>query len=380
MSLLIFSGISIGVFLLALMVSKRNKLQADRYLILYLVFFVTSQIFFLAESYGFFTTGPWMLLGRVSYLLGAPLFFYYLYTLTKGSRPSTLLVILTLLPAAGYVLMFTYYYVLGFDNSMVIKDGLLYIDNKLSFFWTLFVILFVLSDPFYITWFYFLFRDYKKRMHRSLSSTDHVNLNWLTILFYCWAISALILFPISAFSIGHSWISLNALQGLLQLFNVAFIFVAGYYGFRQASVFTDNEVPKAQRETKAAVYERSGLTKKQASAYHSHLLLLMKKEKPYLEGELTARILAEKAGISTNHLSQVLTQEQRQNFFDFVNGYRVQEVKEKMADPNFSHYTLLAIALESGFNSKTSFNTVFKSVTQKTPSQYYSALKKGEKS
>ena len=102
----------------------------------------------------------------------------------------------------------------------------------------------------------------------------------------------------------------------------------------------------------------------------------MTDQKPYLDGELTAGALSQALGISINHLSQVLNQEQHQNFFDFINSYRVKEVIEKMKDPGNRHLTLLALALDSGFNSKTSFNTVFKKVTHQTPSQFYKMLPK----
>jgi AraC-like DNA-binding protein len=100
----------------------------------------------------------------------------------------------------------------------------------------------------------------------------------------------------------------------------------------------------------------------------------MEEKKPWLNGELTAGQLSQLLGISVNHLSQVLNKEQHQNFFDFINSYRVSEVIRRMGDNGNSHLTLLAIALDSGFNSKTSFNTVFKKVTNQTPSHYCKAL------
>jgi len=102
----------------------------------------------------------------------------------------------------------------------------------------------------------------------------------------------------------------------------------------------------------------------------------MQEKKPYLNGELTAGELSKLLGISVNHLSQVLNKEQKQNFFDFINSYRIKDVLLKMEDPSNAHLTLLALALDSGFNSKTSFNTIFKKVTNQTPSQYYKSLKR----
>ena len=104
----------------------------------------------------------------------------------------------------------------------------------------------------------------------------------------------------------------------------------------------------------------------------------MKTERLYLNGELTAQELAQQLGVTPNHLSQVINQVEGKNFFDFVNSYRIEEVKNRMADSRSKSMTLLALALESGFNSKTSFNMVFKKMTGQTPSQYYKALQSGE--
>jgi len=127
-------------------------------------------------------------------------------------------------------------------------------------------------------------------------------------------------------------------------------------------------------QMKNGSYQRSGLSDAQAAIYHAQLLTLMEEKKPYLNGELKASELAQMLDISVNHLSQVLNNIQQQNFFDFVNGYRIKEVIKKMEAPKNSHLTLLAMALDSGFNSKTSFNTVFKKMTHQTPSAFYKSL------
>jgi len=379
MEVLIISGIAIGFFLLILLLGKKNKLRADRFLVIYLSFFIFNHGYSYLELSGALDASPWMILGKGFYLLGAPLFFYYIYALTR-EKPLNLKVYgFTLLPFLLYAITFFYYYLKGFDETIQVRSGLLYINNELSAIWTGFVILFHLSDPFYIAWFYFLLREYKEKINTSLSFTDHIHLNWLNVLFYVWIFSAVILFPFSILSIGLRWIPITLLQALLQLSNVIFIFIAGYYGFRQTSVFSDLVViPERNKEINSSAYQRSGLTKEQATEYHARLLALMSQKKPYLNGELSAHDLAKELTISINHLSQVLNQEQKQNFFDFVNSYRVKEVQEKMTTSQFDNYTLLAIALESGFNSKTSFNTIFKKFTHQTPSRYYQMVKAGK--
>jgi len=73
----------------------------------------------------------------------------------------------------------------------------------------------------------------------------------------------------------------------------------------------------------------------------------------------------------------VLNEKHGRNFFTFINEYRVREVISRINDPKFQHYTILAIAFDSGFNSKSTFNSIFKSYTGKTPSQYRSDILSG---
>ena len=86
----------------------------------------------------------------------------------------------------------------------------------------------------------------------------------------------------------------------------------------------------------------------------------MEKEIPYTDGKLSLKQVATNLNISTNHLSQVINENLNKNFFDFVNEYRVNLIKEKMKDPNHKQFTLLALAFDCGFNSKSSFNVIFK--------------------
>jgi len=371
------AGLSISVLLLSLLITKRDKLVADRFLIIYLVFFIVSLAYFHYEATGALEYSTWMIFGKGIYLLGGPLFFYYVYTLTKGRRPTYVIIIFTLLPYILYSITFFYFQSQVFGKIPVhIENGLLYIGNNLSTVWTIFIIAFVLTEPFYIAWFYILLRDYKHNLKQSLSNIDRINLNWLNTLFYLWLVNALVLLPVSLLGIGSNIVSESAIDLLIRLCSFSFIFIAGFYGFRQTSIFT-NTTPIIQKENKQPAYERSGLSKEQAKTYHASLLSLMADKKPYLDGELSAAQLADQLGVSVNHLSQVLNQEQGQNFFDFVNYYRVREVQAKMADPANNNLTLLAIALESGFNSKSSFNNLFKKFTGQTPSQYHKSLKTG---
>lgn len=97
--------------------------------------------------------------------------------------------------------------------------------------------------------------------------------------------------------------------------------------------------------------------------------------RPYLAPELTLAELAAQLRTNTSWLSRVVNAGCGQNFNDFVNEYRVRAAEQKLRDPKYQHYTLLAVALESGFNAKSTFNRVFKKVTGETPSEAAQRLK-----
>lgn len=103
--------------------------------------------------------------------------------------------------------------------------------------------------------------------------------------------------------------------------------------------------------------------------WRDRLLRLMADEQPWLEPELTLAELANRLRTHAALLSKVINAGCGQNFNDFVNSYRVQEARRKLADPRFAHYSLVGVALESGFNSKSTFNRVFKKLLGQAPSE-----------
>lgn len=358
------------------MLGKKNKLRADNFLIVYLVFLLVRQIYVYIEVQGLLDESYWMLFGKSHYLLNAPIFFLYVYSLTQEQNLSKKWYVIVFIPFVAYAFNFLYHYFWLFERSTLsIHHGVVYADGSVSAPWAFFSFIFLIIEPVFIIVSYILLKRYKERIRDSFSSVDKINLHWLRLIFNIWFIAAVVLVPISTLTVaGVIDLPIDFMHLLLEVENVVSLFILGFYGFKQTNIFSDLELVKSSGVKDAVSYERSGLTQEQAADYHQQLLALMKEKKPYLNGELSAGELARQLTISVNHLSQILNTIQRQNFFDFVNGYRVQEVIEKMKDPKNRHLTLLAIALDSGFNSKTSFNTVFRKVTNQTPSQYAKSL------
>ncbi|WP_101448037.1 helix-turn-helix domain-containing protein [Aquimarina sp. MAR_2010_214] len=112
------------------------------------------------------------------------------------------------------------------------------------------------------------------------------------------------------------------------------------------------------------------LSKEQTKEYAQKLLNHIRQDTPYLNPDLTLKSLASHLEIHPNQLSWLINHEFNKNFSEFINHYRVEAFKRISKDPKNSHITLIGLAFESGFNSKTVFNTFFKKETGMTPMQY----------
>ena len=96
----------------------------------------------------------------------------------------------------------------------------------------------------------------------------------------------------------------------------------------------------------------------------------MSNEKPYLTSTLTLKELAERLDLNPRILSRVINERKNQNFFDFINGYRIDDAKMILSNPAKRKMTILEVLYGVGFNSKSVFNTTFKKNTGVTPTEY----------
>jgi len=153
-----------------------------------------------------------------------------------------------------------------------------------------------------------------------------------------------------------------------------FAFLYGFFGFNQPSIFEEiashkGVVPDESAEENGK-YARSGLKLQDVKQIRQQVLEYMEEKKPYLDRELTINDVAADLGIPRHFITEVINQHIGKNFYYLINEYRVEEVKRRLKDPKYKKLTILAIAYDSGFNSKSAFNTIFKDLTGMTPSQF----------
>lgn len=200
-------------------------------------------------------------------------------------------------------------------------------------------------------------------------TSGRVTLNWLKIISISFYVAFLILFILGGLNMIGDFIPFDPYFVIFG-FITAFSVIYSFYGIRQPEIFGEvvreaNEDRKSQEK-----YIKSGLKETQADKYLKKLIAYMETGKPYLNGDLSIHDLSRKTGIPRHHITQVLNEKYGRNFFTFINEYRVKEVIERFGDPKYDHFTILAIAFDAGFNSKTTFNSFFKSQTGMTPSEF----------
>ena len=158
---------------------------------------------------------------------------------------------------------------------------------------------------------------------------------------------------------------------LVPILAAAMVYGLGYISLKNPEVLSEApEMPTTLSPLPTVKYEKSTLSAERSEQYLKKLLQIMETEKPYMNSEVTLQKIAERLSIPPHHLSQIINERLKQSFSDFINGYRIEAVKKMFLDPEKKHYSLLAIAEEAGFNSKSSFNSVFKKHTNTTPSEF----------
>ncbi len=219
-------------------------------------------------------------------------------------------------------------------------------------------------------------RRYQKTAKNIVSSLEEVRLNWLMYLSVA-GIAVWIIFltenTLLAFGINLSNFVLTSVCGGI------YVYAIGYYGLLKSEVFAAPGVGTTMQEIfEAAVgesapagkYTRSGLDQQTITLLAGKLAHLMDEKKPYTDSSLTLTKLAAMLSISPHNLSEVINTQFGKNFYDFVNGYRIEQVKCDLSDPAKSNLKILSIAFDAGFNSKASFNSIFKASAGTTPSEY----------
>lgn len=160
---------------------------------------------------------------------------------------------------------------------------------------------------------------------------------------------------------------------LSSVFAILFLYVGNKYAFILSKVKSDKTKKKLQLYDITSEMPRneveSGVDTRFEKIFQQ-IEILMKEEQLFQDPDLTLKVLAEKVNISTTYASQAIKMYTNQTVPSYINSYRLRMVLEKLRSPQFKTYTIISLAYESGFNSKASFNRIFKQELGVTPSEY----------
>ncbi|MEP5610958.1 MAG: helix-turn-helix domain-containing protein [Cyclobacteriaceae bacterium] len=307
-------------------------------------------------------------IGDPMLFLFGPLLFFYASFLTGNVTAFSKRDLLHLLPFAACVMLLSPIYLLGGDEKVELYQR--YFESGIPYKLYLIWIAASLHNIIYIAAAIKQIQIYRLRIKNTFSNIDRISLRWFKLILsgslVIWLIDGYMLSSVLLdFDLGF----LESLGHLLGYVSTIFIYYIGYRTLKEPETSSQLILAAYSKEENKKYY-RSGLSTSKADEYQSALLTFMQEDSPYLNPELTLTDLGQALSAPNNHLSQVLNEKFSQNFFDFINNYRVEEAKQWLSNPAKNQATMLAIAFESGFKSKSTFNAAFKKHTGQTPSEF----------
>lgn len=361
----LYIGISQSFFAGLLISTKKPFTTANRIMAAWLFLICIEMIFALINSrvlemYSFqfitFTYGP--------------LLYLYVRFMTDPVRRFNWLSLLHFIP---FIVFFTVSVI--FRSVPLVRDlRAFFVPDKFISLRIVYGICFFLSITIYSTLSFIEIGRHQRNLKNLVSFTSKViTLNWLKIVSISFYAAYFILFILGGLNMIGNYIPFDP-YFIIFGFIAIFSFVYSFYGIKQPVIFGEEVLVESEEKRETEKYSRSGLKDDQADEYLRSLITFMEEKKPFLERDLTIHDLSSLTDIPRHYITQVLNEKYGRNFFTFINEYRVKEVIKMFSDPKFNHYTILAIAFDAGFNSKTTFNSIFKSQTGQTPSDYREKL------
>lgn len=354
-------------FAILLFTLQKNTSKAHFYLAVFLVAYALAQLYEVLEDSKYLLIFPHLssVFPPLVFTLG-PLLLFYTKALTQKDFKFKPKYLLHFLPFVMLLLLLIPYFILSKSEKL----------QEITFEYQHpphdFVISYIALFQVFIYLFFSikLIRQYSKVLKSYFSSVEKVSLQWLISLLFALVIIWIV------WLLNTTYDS-NFLKYAEAASFTAFIYLLGFRGLHQPDIFKKMaavadkyEVTVIEDIIPVKKYEKSGIPADTIEAALYNLRQQMEVAKAYKNNELTLPELANLIAIPTHHLSQLLNEHLQSNFYDYVNQYRIEEMKVELVNPKNAHLTILALALEAGFNSKAAFNKAFKKHTGVSSSEY----------
>jgi len=322
-----------------------SLLLIDLSLIVFRVHYLMYPLFDILGTH-FFITGPFLL------LLG-PFLFFYMRSIVQPGRGIDKSDFKHFIIFGVYVLFMISIVIAGPEGS--------YYDLIKQVIGSPWVFL-VVQLGFYLATTNKMLKQHRANMINRYSNVEGMDASWLQYIIWVFVI-IMVFVTIAIPSLIHG-VGFDIYKTTSSLFYSVILFFIGFKGIRQ----------KIPMEQEIAAESMSGSPDEQMAEQKKTLLTYLESQRPYLNPELSLIDLAQQLDMSRNQLSSVINNGMGDNFYNFINGYRVEEVKRLIQQDAKRQYKIMTLASQAGFNSKSSFNKIFKEITGLTPSEYRKTL------
>lgn len=368
-------GICIAIFISLLLLIKKNKSRADKILVLWLILISISQIFnYLNITEITYQYPNWLGVDfGIPILIGVFLYFY-VREITGNPLNGIPKILVHLLPTILiYILAIPFYKLSGVEKIYV------YQNEGVGYEWFVIInnLIIAISGLAYAIWSIVLIKKHQLRIQNNFSNTDKKELQWLRLLSFGFAF----IWLVSAFFENN----------IIFLIVVVFVLCIAIFGINQLNIFNSNSEVEEEKVKDEAIktsnnnshvhskpnvisekYAKSGLNEAVASEIYTNLKRMMKETSSYKDENLTLVALSKRLEVHPNHLSQVINEMEGKNFYNYINSLRIKEFIELASLPENKKYTMISLAYDCGFSTKSTFNKHFKLHTGKTPTEFFS--------
>ncbi len=379
MNTLILIGAAQSLFISLFLISKKRRAASDNLLALLLLQF---SFVFLAGYLAFEKDMPdLLLLLSNAALFISPTFYLYIQALVRPDRAFFPRRLFHYLPYLASWVYFAGLAAAGYGDLEF--DNLFHEPSfwRRPFLFNLFYLAELFCIPIYVGHCLATLEKHRQKIKDRLSYSEGVDLRWVRfLLLVIVGIWILIAIP-DALNLHFFQDSEQVILPPGLALSTLLIYYLSWSGLKQTTIFLEPDpmrqtTPSQEDRLIKEKYRKAALDPDTLEEKAEALELCMAEKKPYLQTKLSVSDLAEMLDMSSHNLSQLINEHLKTNFYDYINEKRVEAFKEQAADGLDRNVTLLSMAMDCGFNSKSSFNRVFKKMTGQTPTQYVKKLEK----
>jgi AraC-like DNA-binding protein len=365
-------GAAFALFFAVLLYNKPQRSLADIILSVWFLVSVPHLLSSYIETSGLFVDFPHFIgaSDSLAFLYG-PFLFFYTTSLISEKPEFKKTYLFHLIPFLLNIFIYLPFYLKDGDQKMAAYPAQI---STVPYLVEIGIAFKLVLLPTYVVLSWVFLKKHERNINNYFSSKKQKDLLWLknlTIGLGSFWLFVLLNFVLEDLVLKRPILKIN--ETLISLVQAFAVVALGYFGFKQGSIFSqiqNKDESVSDKSIEQIKYQRSGLTEQDANRYLDKLLSFMRTEKAYLDGELTIEDVSRSIEIPRHALTQIINQKLGKNFYQFVNTYRVKESKDRILDPKYENLTILAIGFDSGFNSKSTFNAIFKNATDMTPSEF----------